>query len=208
MALSDFLTNLRTAAMFLEPKVEFDGPGRDAADFRESLKKADIWLTPKAVDGFDPMDFAFLPPTERAELDRNVEAFRRPAGQVPRDRPATPEQAEAALTPFLAILRTLQPYLDRDWLQVYRALAGVSFPPEVVGTSFEVSPDLTGDPAVWVWVTVEDAALKPDRLVPLTRQMEGLIGDALRRARINYPVYVGLRARSEMPEVIGSHAGA
>jgi hypothetical protein len=209
MALADFLINFSTAARFLAPKVDTDSQlSEDRDRFQKTLERATIWLTPRAVDGFDPDDFSFLPPSQRAELIRNVERFRQVASQVPRDQPATSHQVSEAIEPFLTILSTVRPYLSRDWLRVDDALNSITPPPEVAGFTHKVGADWTGEDAIWVWATVADEAIPAGRDERLAQsgQLRGLVEEAIRSHGLQGQLYFGVRARSEMPEVIGAYA--
>jgi hypothetical protein len=115
MAKKDFISSVRTAVGFLDPVVETDNQSLDSNTIRRQFREAVIWLTPKSVEGFVPQDFAELTEAKRNELNAEVEAFRNIAEQVPADAPATPDQIEAALTPFLKIVSLVRDAVLPAW---------------------------------------------------------------------------------------------
>jgi hypothetical protein len=98
--------------------------------------------------------------------------------------------------------------LSREWRVAHEALDGVSLPEGVIGLAHDITTDWAGDAVIWVWATVADEALTSDRSsrLALTSLLNQRIEKALRDRGITEPFSLGVRAASEMPEVIGSHA--
>src|SRR3954469_408555 len=82
MALHEFWTNVRIGAGPISPRAIADSPRIDTASIESALRRATLWLTPQAVDGFEESDFPFLPADERARLAKLVKDFRELAGTV------------------------------------------------------------------------------------------------------------------------------
>src|SRR5438067_2384741 len=75
MAREEFLDSLRRASRMLVPPRVRSKPGAQTnANLATKLRAADLWLTPKSVEGFDPADFADWPKNERDELKKEVAA--------------------------------------------------------------------------------------------------------------------------------------
>jgi hypothetical protein len=122
MAKEEFFQNLQAAASFLAPQVEADNPYVDPSRLESALRRATIWLTPGAVEGFDVHDFGDLPPANRDALVTNVARFREVARDVPPAKPATENQIQNALPSFLNILSSVQAIMREEWLPPAMAL--------------------------------------------------------------------------------------
>jgi hypothetical protein len=92
MAKDEFIQNLRLAAGSIAPRVQTSGTELDAGSMSARLARAALWLTPRAVEGFDADDFNDLPEAERDELRNSVAAFRNLADTIPALSPPTDEQ--------------------------------------------------------------------------------------------------------------------
>jgi hypothetical protein len=186
MAIDDFWLNIRTAASFYAPTVTTDMPHLDAEELERMLRAAVMWLTPDAVDGFDPNDFKFLDEQRQAALRASVERFRAVASQVPVNRAATRAQAEAGRAAFADILQILQPHRFRDaesfqtQVLLERALQG-KLPRWVTGLFCETGTDVGGDPAIWIWVEVTDDATTKGRVEKEGQAIHDQIDSAYRK---------------------------
>jgi hypothetical protein len=81
-----------------------------------TLHSADLWLTPKSVEGLDPADFADWPQKEREELAEEVAAFLEIARQVAGNKPATRTQSKQARKRLERVIRIVRPHLLHEWL--------------------------------------------------------------------------------------------
>lgn len=210
MSLPEFVLNVKTAAKFLSPTATTDHA--PTPDYERTLELADIWLTPNAVRGFDPADFVFLTPDDREALARAVEAFRLVAGQVPADRPASPEQAAEALAPFLSILRLLSPYIsDAEGQDVHKALWGVMqrHRTAIAGFDFRLGTDWSGREAVWVWIVLfeEPDFDRADHRANVAR-LRTTVEQALAEAGVSRWPYVTVRTRQEMRDLVQAGGAA
>jgi hypothetical protein len=198
MTRDEFLLNLRTAAQFLSPTVQVNGIRLDPGYLEDVLRGATIWLTPKAVEGFDPDDFAELSADDRQRLIRAVEQFREIASQVPRDAPATDQQIREAAPAFISILTIVRPYLEM--FKIYHALKRESFPDYVKDFAVKVGEDSTGDPAAWIWVIIADRVGGREFITKVPEVRER-VEEALRRERIDLYPYLRFRTESEQREL-------
>src|SRR5260370_464813 len=97
MAREEFIDSLRLAFRDLSGWRVSSGQGAQTdAYLAKTLHYADLWLTPKSVEGFDPADFLDWPKHEREKLTKEVESFRAIAEQVPANKPATNAQSKQA----------------------------------------------------------------------------------------------------------------
>ena len=197
MARSNFLRNLRTAAGFLSPIAQVNGIRLEENHVADVLRRATIWLTPKAVEGFDPEEFPELSADARERLSRDVGRFEEIARGVVGDPPATDEQIRDALPLFQVILAMMWPYLEG--FRVYAALKRQRFPKFVRDFAVKVGEDSTGDPATWIWVIVDDEVVEHKRkaLVARIPEIQGLIEEALDRAEIRLYPYLSFRSESD-----------
>lgn len=203
MAKEEFLQNLRAARNWLSHRVEATFPGLNPDDIERSLARAAIWLTPKSVEGFDAADFPELDGRARDELARSVTEFRRVAEQVPPDGPATNDELERATTSFLSILRILEPYLPsgEEANKLRRGMKNVRFPAGVLTWEFEFGRDSTLDPAVWIWIVVDDRTANSPGFPQLANQLQREVREVLRAAGIDRWPYVRFRTASEQREL-------
>jgi hypothetical protein len=205
MALQDFWLNLKAAARFIEPKVLPDPHLIDPGEYRRISKNADLWLTPATVEGFDVRDFHFLPPQERAELKANVEGFRIVAEHVPASEPAKPQQMEEALSKLGHILEILQPDLfpDVESFRIASILRQMKLPETVVDLKHEFGIDSSGEPAVWIWVVLQDAVAGRPTFFSETQEIRERIKSVLRREGVRRWPYIRFRTASEQQSLNG-----
>ena len=202
MSLQEFWTSVRTGASFLLPSATVDSPKLDANHIESMLRGTHVWLTPKSVEGFDESDFDFLPDDERGRLAQCVSDFVDAARQVPPDQTATDAQVQAGLPCFRCVLEIMRPdkYGDVDALRigkkVEQRLTG-QIPEWVSDLRFETGEDAIGDPAVWIWVEVADAAAEADVFPKNTKQVRKIVESCLRQLGVQHWPYVRFRTSSE-----------
>jgi hypothetical protein len=187
MAREEFLQNLLTAARFVSPAEQVNGIRLDPAHRASVLRDTTTWLTPTAVEGFDPEDFPELSSAQRSKLEHNVEVFRTIAEQVPPEAPAGARQVEDALPDFVSILTTLRPFLEG--FKIYDILKRQPFPEYVQDFAVRIGKDSTGDPAVWIWVIIKDE-VGGKGFIKQVPEVDRRIETALRRSRINLWPYI------------------
>ena len=199
MAKEEFIQNVRLARTLLDHRVEADHPSIDADQIARRLSRAALWLTPASVRGFDAADFPELSDASRDELERSVRAFREVAEQVPDDGPATAEQEAAASRSFHTILRVLDPYFPTpDELDRLRAaMKTVDFPDVVQTWDYEFGRDLAGDPAVRIWMVVDDEVADDPTFTATSTRLQREIHRSLQRAGLDRWPYVYYRTFSE-----------
>jgi len=199
MAKSDFLLSLRTARNFLAHQVRTDDPRLGADRVKSRLERADLWLSPSSVKGFDVRDFRELSPLLRAQLAEDVRSFLAVAKEVHPVGPATEEQSKDAWSAFRSILEILAPYLGTraEEEQIRVALKGVRWPPCVLTLNVELGADSTGDPAIWIWVFVDDEAATATDFPSIAMEIEEEIRAAFAASGVDRWPYVRFRTRAE-----------
>lgn len=203
MSKQDFLKNLRIAGgLFAHPSVKSDSPHLEQRELDEMAKRitlADLWLTPKSVQGFEPNDFSELGHDRQKELQIAVQQFRDVAIQVPPDKPATPEQYRTAKGHFEKILKLLDHYIPTtdEIIDVDNALLGIEFPPWVVDWNFELGSDEDDEPAVWVNIFIDRDKAPGKELGRFALGMTQKIREALSAAGIDRWPFVRIRTAVE-----------
>jgi hypothetical protein len=198
MALDKFWWSVKAAATSSFGRVVSDSPHVATSSIERRLRNAVPWLTPAAVEGFDPNDFSFLSPDEREELKSRVEEFRRVAATVPDSGPATDEQIRAggtALNRILEILR-LDENPDPDAFRASKILQTLRFP-EVVKVIREFDTDAAGDPAIRVWVVLKDEVAEKPTYFEEAVRIRDQIDFALRRHGVQRWPYILFHSASE-----------
>jgi hypothetical protein len=118
VAREQFIDNLRFASRMLPPpRVDSDLGAQTSAYLAAKLYAADLWLTPKVVEGFDPADFADWPKKEREELAREVAAFREIARRVPPNKPASKSQSAQARKHLERAIKIMRNRLLPEWIE-------------------------------------------------------------------------------------------
>jgi hypothetical protein len=118
MAREEFIDSLRFASRMLSPpRVSYGRTSATGTLVSGLLDSADLWLTPKAVEGFDPDDFADWPVQDREKLAEHVAAFVEFAQSVPADKPVTKSQAKQAHRHLDAILKIVRQRMLPEWIK-------------------------------------------------------------------------------------------
>lgn len=124
MAREEFLKNLRLAARHLESFDESERVNRREAVYVLTLPTADLWLTTKAVDGFDAEEFTDLAPAEREELRANVASFREITEAIPPDEPAPKAKSRRARKHLERIIEIVRKPVLEEWLAAQERMIG------------------------------------------------------------------------------------
>lgn len=206
MALHEFWSNVKAAgsALFHESQTETVGLGSTSPD--RYAAHATLWLTPAAVAGFDAADFSFMPPARREELRNAVEAFRRAAENTEKE-PSSVEHVDEALRNLKRIwdLLQLDAHDDLEALRIAEILKNVHFEEPLSSSIAELRHSLdidsSGDPAVWIWVIVDDEAAKRERFFEHTATVRQSIQSALRRHGVRRWPYIHFRTVSEQKDL-------
>jgi hypothetical protein len=212
MSLQDFWLSVRTGTSFLAPRATADSPKLDANKIAQTLRSAVIWLTPKSVEGFEAADFPFLPESERTQLADLVAQFHAIASIVPPTEPATREQIDQALPFFLGIIKMLEfdRYGDAEAYRIGKKIEQAIDnyrPQELAELRFNTGRDHTGDPAIWIWAILEEAAAADDaRFFHLTEKMRKLLDTASRAMAPDLWPYIRFRTVSEQAEIMEAQA--
>ena len=160
MALQQFLSAIRKVRnMFFGRMLQSSDTGRrvDTASLLDvATQTVGVWLAPDLVKDYDEADFDFLPPDKRAELSRAVSEFRQ-LTQTVQNRPPSADQIGRGYDLFVQINNIPAPYFEEpDIEQVAEATRSVRWPSYVQGAQFRFGSDSSGDPAVWIWLVLND----------------------------------------------------
>jgi hypothetical protein len=202
MALKQFLTALQVARGVLFGRINEPANGQPTgpAHLPESAKRAaDVWFTSDLVKDFNEADFRFLPAAEHKQLKQAIEDFRQltagSQGSLPSDA-----QLQQGCDLFTKIHGILAPHFgeEPDTHRILEAIRSVHAPDYVLWVEYELFTDSTNDPAVWIWLVLEDdveiESLAIHDELALVRRA---IREALQRAGINRWPYVRVRTRTE-----------
>ena len=108
----------------MAPRVEADAPFTDIRYIEKMLQGTDTWLAQGVVAAFRPEDFLDLDEKTREALTRAVTEFLAAAHSVPPKQPATKEQRDAGMRPFMQIVQIVQGLLRDDWMRASSGLLG------------------------------------------------------------------------------------
>lgn len=204
MPVKDFFVQIRSAQSLLtRPRVTTDSTRLDSAEMARSLERADLWLTPRIVAGFDPDDFAFLNHQERNELTTAVNRFREVASQVAVDRPATPEESCAARKELETIIRILKPseYQNASQLITAKVLERLRRAPlladSVAGIDYQFNWGFLNEPGVWIWLVVPDDLARSPDFFDHSERLREVVEDSLTAHGVTLQPHVRFRSVSE-----------
>lgn len=207
MSLEQFWTNVRIGAGLIAPQVIADSPTLDETAIERSLRRATLWLTPRAVEGFQETDFPFLSDKERERLTKAVEGFNKAAATVSPTAPASATELESALPHFREILRILEfnRYGDAEAFRLGKLIEKELQPhqlEDIAELRFNTGLDHSGDPALWIWVflTEETSSKDADFLKSASRLREIVQSIAQRASPDRWP-YLFFRPIREPAEV-------
>jgi hypothetical protein len=118
MAREEFINNLRQASRLLPPPRVSSGQGAKLDDFLgTAIHSADLWLTPKAVEGFDCGDFADWPSKDQEKLAKEITAFLDIARGVAPNEPAPRAKSARARKHLETIIEIVGHRLLNEWLE-------------------------------------------------------------------------------------------
>jgi hypothetical protein len=208
MSLNEFWTNVCRGAGPIVPPVVADSPRFDRQSIESALRRATLWLTPRAVDGFDESDFPFLGDVERVRLSKLVSDFRDAAAKVSPTTPAAPDVAGRGLHLFAEIVEMLEldRYGDADAYklgkEIERALRPYQ-PAALAELRFNSGLDHTGDPALWIWAFLsEEVSSNDDTFLRAARELREILRNIARRAAPDRWPYISFRPISEPIEAV------
>jgi hypothetical protein len=113
-----FLLDVRRAVRLEQtPFVVTDSDLIDPERTARVLKRADLWLTPKVVERYDPAEF---PGAQR--LTAAVSRFRNVASSVPASEPATEEQLREGLSTFEELRAAVRQFALDEWERAAESL--------------------------------------------------------------------------------------
>ncbi len=205
MVVTDFIHQFRIAATMLSPW-EYESGDFAKADLDDfALRSRHVWWSREAVEGLDPAAFPRLSPSEKAELivlkDRFLE-------NVARSKFADDSELLAARDALLAIFKIVATRLyNPDVEKAARVLSRLIREPKYGGwlKAFDISfeDDWAGEPAIFVWIVVEDSAPDDPEFRPAYSQFkmdvyQGLVSKGVP----DLFVYVKLRTVGEQSEIL------
>jgi len=123
MGHEQFIDNLRIASRSLGPQVVGHAPGPgNGAEIASALHSADLWLTQKSVEGFDPADFEELPQQQLQKLKKDVASFLAIAKSVSAKKPATIAQGIQARKHLEQVIQIVGGQVLEKWLEVQKTM--------------------------------------------------------------------------------------
>jgi hypothetical protein len=193
MSKRDFLDNIRRARnLFVHGRLTTDSRHLDSVALTRAITRAAIWLTPKAVDGFNEAEFMELGVARQRALREAVREFELIAQQVPPDAPASDAQVSEAGNALKEMLEILADYFSThdEELQIQDALAKLDYPSWVRNWDFEPGSNEDGEPSVWVTLYADGGAVHPALFGRDTTEMIPKIRAALKNAGVQRWPYV------------------
>ena len=203
MALRDFWISVRRGARLVTPQAIVDAPRLDPTLIERTLQSTTLWLTPRAVAGFDEVDFGFLPDEERGHLGKLVADFRAIASTVDPTAPAPHDAVEKALPLFGEIVRSLEfdRYGDAEAFElgklIERTIEPIR-PVELAELRFNTGLDHSGDPGIWIWAFLTDEAAASDaQFLETARKLHDLLDPVARTVAPHRWPYISFRALAD-----------
>jgi len=116
MVLNEFVRNLRLASQVL--------PEEALNNFRSPLStinefvgvRADVWLSPRSVDGFRPEDFGNKPAAELKKLETHVNAFLDLTNEISQFKRIPPATSKSGRKHLEAAIEIVRRWIVADWV--------------------------------------------------------------------------------------------
>lgn len=201
MSKAEFIKNFRTARnLFVHGPIRAGVAPSPAAFADEALARTAIWLTPKSVAGFDVNDFPEMPDQKRANLQKAIEDYLQAVDQINPIAGPTPIQFAQAATHFAQLLRLLEPYLyyPDEVATIEQGLATMLPLPEwIVNWDFELLPDTTDEPAVYLTYYVDETQAPIHELGKEASLLTSKLHRMLRTNGLDRSPYVNFRGVAE-----------
>jgi hypothetical protein len=205
MAFQDFWTSVRRAAGPItgQTRVE-DSPRLDPNEIERTLRgRTTLWLTPRAVAGFDVKDVDFLPQAKRKRLAKLVKDFRTLTSRVNPNEPASGDVVERALALFRDIILLLEfdRYEDPEAYhlgkRIERAIKA-QWPAELAELRFSSGLDSIGEPGIWIWVFLtEEASMTDDQFLENAKKLRHWLDAIAREVAPDRFPYISSRSIAE-----------
>jgi len=202
MSFHEFWIGVRTNVTLNTASTSVDSLELDPSRIQVMLDKGKISLTSNSIEVFDANDFGFLEEQERQQLVNGVEHLRAIATEGPAEVGAKDQKVSKAQSDLQSIIAVLRPdkYGDPEAFRIgketERELRG-EFGEHVRNFRFETSEDANGDPAVWVWVIVNDTAAKKEVFSEIRERLQKV----LRKVAPDRWPYIRFRTVSEQQAV-------
>jgi hypothetical protein len=90
---------------------------------------------------------------------------------------------------------------DAEVEKIRDVLESIEYPPGIVSWKFELGEDWTGEPAVRIWLFVDEEVVQRKETVRVTMGVERKILDAFRAAGIQRWPYLRVRTEAEQREL-------
>lgn len=217
MALAEFWNDVRTRnPLFRNPVSPPHAPRITADDLDTALREKEAaWCPRGTLRGYDEKDFDFLSLDERARLSEWVAAFNADAAELRSlwlhegnadGKKRLKILTEQAIFPLrnLLLFFAHDRYLSAESFRIGKFVEqelGGQLPEGVVELRFLVGLDWSGDPGVFVWVFLSDAATATDaRLAETVNRVSPLLSDTVRRVAPEHFPYISFRGVSERVE--------
>jgi len=208
MALEDFWMSVRRAAGPIVRQADIDSPKLDPTEIERDLRGSTQWLTPRAVAGFDPKDFEFVPGAERERLADLVKDFRALAPRLYSREPVPEDVVERAVPLFRDIILFLElnryedPEAYRLGKQIEREIATAQWPPELAELQFKTKLDHAGEPGIWnrAWLT-EEASKTDDQFLKNAKELRHWLDPIARDVAPDRWPYLSFRSIADKAEL-------
>lgn len=203
----EFFYNARNAYWSLKVEAR-----HEAAGTHQVSDLLHLWMTPAAVEGFDPGDFWFLPEDERRSLESAVVSFRDSASRAAPSSKASDDQVQAARPALQAIANILrlddyteaEQYRTAMILANCRSLLQASVEPRIVELVHEFEQDSESE-ALTVWVVLEDSVTDSDDFFGTADCIREKLQEMLQVYGVPYWPYIRFRSRTEQQELVEAH---
>jgi len=204
MAMLDFLQAVRAARnAFVHEVNPTDSMNLHDPDIQRS--RAPIWLASSVVKDFDPADFVELNKDNRQELEATVKRYKKIAENFDHKRgKISQEQMREAIATFLQLVKIIEHFIENgeEAEELRHLLESLNYPKGIVTWEFETGFDSTGDPALWIWIFVDEKLARRKDITDVTMNVQRQIQEALAKSKIVRWPYVHVRSVAEQRSLV------
>lgn len=205
MKLSKFFDRFRFASIMLQAW-NYAGKSPGEWPLEQARKSMRLWFHEEVIKQYRPRDFLYLPEKQRENLDRAIQNFKEIVSIYHCAEFIDDETVSHGVAAFLEIYNILKDYIWGEELasaftEIDKIISGHVDGELVKGVYLQLGEDATDEPAVWLWILVDEDATQLEDFQVRYRNIKRMIQNRFDDKGLPY-CYVHLRTIGEQNKVL------